>query len=157
MYQGKASLGLAVRPPPMARIPITADISIDDGELDESFVQASGPGGQNVNKVATAVQLRFDVARSPSLPDEVRRRLVGLGGKRITKDGVLVLVARQFRTQERNRDAARERLIELIRRASVAPKPRHATRVPRASKRRRVDDKKARARVKRTRARPGLE
>jgi ribosome-associated protein len=138
----------------MTRIPVTPDISIDENELEESFVQASGPGGQNVNKVATAVQLRFDVMRSPSLTEEVRRRLHSLGGKRMTKDGVLVLLARQFRTQERNRAAARERLIELIRVASVAPKPRRATRVPKASKRRRVDDKKARALVKRARGRP---
>jgi ribosome-associated protein len=138
----------------MTRIPVTPEISIDENELEESFVQASGPGGQNVNKVATAVQLRFDVMRSPSLTEEVRRRLHSLGGKRITKDGVLVLLARQFRTQERNRAAARERLIELIRVASVAPKPRRATRVPKASKRRRVDDKKARALVKRARGRP---
>jgi ribosome-associated protein len=138
----------------MTRIPVTPDISIDESELEESFVQASGPGGQNVNKVATAVQLRFDVLRSPSLTEEVRRRLHSLGGRRMTKDGVLVLVARQFRTQERNRAAARERLIELIRVASIAPKPRRATRVPKASKRRRVDDKKARALVKRARGRP---
>src|SRR4051812_39741241 len=138
----------------MARIRITPEISIEDSELEESFVQASGPGGQNVNKVATAVQLRFDALRSPSLPDDVRRRLIALGGKRATKDGVLVLLARQFRTQERNRAAARERLVELIRRASIAPKPRRATRVPRAAKRRRVDDKKLRGHLKRERARP---
>jgi ribosome-associated protein len=138
----------------MPRIPITASIAIDDSEIDESFVQASGPGGQNVNKVATAVQLRFDVAHSPSLRDDVRARLMTLAGRRLTKEGVLIIDARQFRTQERNRAAARERLIELIRRAAEPPVPRRPTRVPKASKRKRLETKKTRGTIKRNRARP---
>jgi ribosome-associated protein len=138
----------------MPRIEITPEIDIDESELSESFVQASGPGGQNVNKVATAVQLRFDVLRSPSLPYEVRQRLIALAGRRITKDGVLVIDARQHRTQERNRAAARERLFELIGRAATPPKPRRPTRVPKSEKRRRLESKKVRGRVKRGRARP---
>ena len=137
----------------MAQLRVTEAIAIDDSELDESFVQSSGPGGQNVNKVATAVQLRFDIARS-SLREDVRARLVALAGQRVTKDGVLIITARQFRTQERNRAAARERLLELIRGAAEPPRPRYRTRIPRASKRKRLDDKKSRAGLKRARARP---
>jgi ribosome-associated protein len=136
----------------MARINIANDVGIDESELAESFVRASGPGGQNVNKVATAVQLRFDVARSPSLPDDVRARLVKLAGRRITKDGELVIVANQFRTQERNREDARARLIELIARAAEPPPPpRRKTRPTRASKERRLSDKKKRSEIKRGR------
>lgn len=133
---------------------VTAQIVIGENELDERFIQASGPGGQNVNKVATAVQLRFDVAHSPSLPEAVRERLIALSGRRLTQDGVLVLIARRHRTQERNRADARERLAELIRQASVAPRPRRPTRPTLASKRRRLDAKSARAALKRERGKP---
>jgi ribosome-associated protein len=135
----------------MARIAVTDTISIGEDELHESFVLASGPGGQNVNKVSSAVQLRFDVARSPSLDDAVRARLIGLAGQRLTKDGVLVIAARAHRSQERNRAEARDRLVELIRRAATPPKPRRATKPSKAAKRRRLESKKIRANLKRTR------
>ena len=136
----------------MARINVGNGVEIDEGELDESFVRASGPGGQNVNKVSTAVQLRFDVARSPSLPGDVRARLVKLAGRRMTKDGELVIVANQYRTQERNREDARTRLVELIARAAEPPPPpRRKTRPTRASKERRLSDKKKRGEIKRGR------
>ena len=135
----------------MARIAVTPTIFIDDEELQESFVLASGPGGQNVNKVSSAVQLRFDVARSPSLDDDVRARLSALAGQRLTKDGVLVIVARAHRSQERNRAEARERLAELIRRAAVPPKPRRPTKPSKAAKRRRLDSKKMHSNLKRNR------
>jgi ribosome-associated protein len=127
-------------------------ISVDEEELSESFVLASGPGGQNVNKVSSAVQLRFDVARSPSLPGDVRTRLMALAGGRLTKDGVLIILARNHRTQERNRAEARERLFDLIRRAATPPKPRRPTKPTFASKRRRLDDKTMRAKLKRNRS-----
>ena len=136
----------------MARIPITNDIAIDEDELSESFILASGPGGQNVNKVSSAVQLRFDVAHSASLPEDVRARLMALSGRRLTKDGVLIIVARSHRTQERNRSDAREKLFELIVRAATPPKARRATRPTKASKRRRLEAKTARAKIKRARA-----
>ncbi len=135
----------------MARIPVTPEIAIDESELDETFVLSSGPGGQNVNKLATAVQLRFDVARSPALNDSVRTRLMRAAGSRLTKDGVLIIVAREFRSQERNRDAARARLIDLIRRAAIEPKPRKRTRPPRAAKERRLRGKSLRGKLKRNR------
>ena len=135
----------------MARIPVTGDISIDEDEFSESFVLASGPGGQNVNKVSSAVQLRFDVARSPSLPEETRVRLMALSGNRLTKDGVLVIVSRAHRTQERNRADARAKLFELIERAATPPKPRRPTKPTKASKRRRLETKIARSRIKRAR------
>jgi ribosome-associated protein len=135
----------------MARIAVTPQISIDEDELQESFVLASGPGGQNVNKVSSAVQLRFDVARSPSFDDTVRARLTALAGQRLTKDGVLVISARAHRSQERNRAEALERLVDLIRRAAIPPKPRRATRPSRAVKRRRLEGKKIRSNLKRTR------
>jgi ribosome-associated protein len=130
---------------------ISDTISIDERELEERFVRASGPGGQNVNKVSTAVELRFDVLGSPSLPEGVRPRLARLAGRRLSDDGVLIIRADRFRTQERNREDARERLAELIRKASVAPKRRVATKPPRAEKERRRDAKKRRSHVKRLR------
>jgi ribosome-associated protein len=138
----------------MAGLRVTPQIVINEDELHEQFIQASGPGGQNVNKVATAVQLRFDVARSPSLPEDVRQRLISLAGRRMTRTGVLVLTARSHRTQERNREDARQRLLTLIRQATIAPKPRRATRPTLASKRRRLESKTARAGIKRNRAKP---
>ena len=134
-------------------IQITQTIAIDDDELEESFIRASGPGGQNVNNVATAVELRFDVDASPNLPQPVRTRLKRLAGRRMTSRGVLVLKADRFRSQERNRDDARERLVELIRRAAVAPRPRIKTRPTRAAKERRLKDKKGRSEVKKLRSR----
>jgi len=141
----------------MPLIPVTDSISLDERELEERFILSSGPGGQNVNKVASAVQLRFDVARSPSLPDEVKQRLLRLAGKRASKEGVLILTARGERSQERNREDARARLIALIRRAVEAPKPRRATRPTRASVERRLRAKKVRTRTKRTRGRVSEE
>ena|SRR5215813_4718592 len=132
---------------------ITPALAIDDWELDERFVRASGPGGQNVNKVATAVQLRFDVARSPSLTDEVRQRLRAIAGSRMTEEGVLVIDARAFRTQAQNRDEARERLADLIRRALVRPKRRRKTRPTKAAKERRLETKKRRGETKASRSR----
>ncbi|MBW1712439.1 MAG: aminoacyl-tRNA hydrolase [Deltaproteobacteria bacterium] len=130
---------------------ITPGIAIDDKEIEEHFVRASGPGGQNVNKVATAVQLRFDVANSPSLPDEVRQRLIRLAGKRITEDGVLIIDARRFRTQAQNRQDALDRLAELIAKAAQKPKPRRRTRPTQASTERRLKAKQRRAKTKRLR------
>jgi len=135
----------------MARIAVTPSITIGEDELHETFVLASGPGGQNVNKVSSAVQLRFDIAGSPSLDGDVRARLSALAGQRLTKDGVLVISARAHRSQERNRADARERLFDLIRRAAEPPKPRRATRPTKAAKRRRLESKKIRSHVKRAR------
>jgi ribosome-associated protein len=129
-------------------IRITHTISIDDDELDEQFVRASGPGGQNVNKLSSAVQLRFDVRRSPNLPGDVRARLERLAGRRLTREGVLIISAQRHRTQERNRQDARERLIELIRRAAIAPIPRRATRPTAGSRERRLQSKKHRSSIK---------
>jgi ribosome-associated protein len=137
---------------------VTDTISIDDAELSETFVRASGPGGQNVNKVSSAVQLRFDVRHSPSLPNDVAIRLMRLAGKRLTKDGVIVIVAQQYRDQTRNRADARERLFDLIRQAAVRPVPRRATKPPKAEKRRRLEGKKHRGSIKRLRSgKPGFE
>jgi len=137
---------------------VTDTIAIDESELSESFVRASGPGGQNVNKVSSAVQLRFDVRHSPSLPNDVAIRLMRLAGKRLTKEGVIVIVAQQHRDQARNRADARERLFDLIREAAVKPTPRRATKVPKAAKRKRLDEKKHRGSIKSLRkARPGAD
>jgi ribosome-associated protein len=132
-------------------IRVTPHIDIDESEIDESFVRASGPGGQNVNKLSTAVQLRFDVRRSPSLSGEVRTRLERLAGSRLTRDGVLVIIAQRHRTQARNRDDALERLIELIRQAAVRPVPRRPTRPTKASRERRIEGKKRRGGIKASR------
>ena len=129
-------------------IRVTPHISIDERELEERFIRASGPGGQNVNKLSSAVQLRFDVRRSPSLPDDVRTRLERLAGRRLTRDGVLVLIAQRHRTQERNRADALERLIELIERAAVAPVPRRPTKPTKGSRERRLESKKHRGSIK---------
>jgi ribosome-associated protein len=129
-------------------IRVTDSISIDESEIEESFVRSSGPGGQNVNKLSTAVQLRFDVRRSPSLPNDVALRLMALGGRRITKDGVLVLIAQSHRTQERNRADAIERLVALIKEAAIKPIPRRATKPTKASKQRRIEGKKRRSGIK---------
>jgi ribosome-associated protein len=134
-------------------IRVTRSIEIDESEVHETFVRSSGPGGQNVNKVATAVQLRFDVARSPSLPEDVRERLIRLAGKRMTEDGVLVIDARRHRTQLRNREDALERLVGLIRKAAVRPPKRRPTKPSRAAKEKRLDRKRQRAETKRRRRR----
>jgi ribosome-associated protein len=136
---------------------VTDQISLDERELEERFVRASGPGGQNVNKVSTAVELRFDVERSASLPEGVRVRLRRLAGRRLSDEGILVIRADRFRTQERNREDARERLAELIRQATIVPKRRVPTKPSRASKERRRDDKKKRGRVKRLRGSRDLD
>ena len=129
-------------------IRITDHIAIDESELSETFIRSSGPGGQNVNKLATAVQLRFDVRNSPSLPGDVRTRLERLAGRRLTNDGVLVITAQSHRTQERNRADALDRLVELIRAAAVRPVLRRPTRPTKASRRRRLESKKRRGGIK---------
>lgn len=135
-------------------IPITKNIAIRADEVHETFVRASGPGGQNVNKVSSAVQIRFNIDHSTSLPPDLKERLKRLAGNRLTSEGDLLIDARQFRTQERNRQDALERLISLIRRASVPPKKRHATKPTRASKERRLESKKRRGEKKRMRNAP---
>ena len=129
-------------------IQITRTIKIDESEIQEHFIRASGPGGQNVNKVATTVQLRFDVANSRSLPDEVRKRLISLSGNRITGGGILIIEARRFRTQRRNREDATERLVKLIRRAAQRPQIRRKTRPTLASKERRLESKQRSSKTK---------
>jgi ribosome-associated protein len=136
---------------------VTPAIAIDDSELEESFIRAGGPGGQNVNKVASAVQLRFDVRASPSLPEAVKARLAELAGARMTKDGVLVITAREHRDQGRNRAEARARLVALLRAAAKPRKTRRPTRTPAASRARRADAKTRRGTVKKLRARPAPE
>jgi ribosome-associated protein len=136
---------------------ISPTITIPDDELVERFVRSSGPGGQNVNKLSTAVELRFDARSSPSLPDEVRERLLARRDRRITLDGVVVISAQRFRTQDRNREDARARLVDLLQKALEVPKPRMASKPTRASKERRLTSKRERANVKRTRTGRGWE
>jgi ribosome-associated protein len=139
-------------------IRITETISIGEDEIEERFIRASGPGGQNVNKLASAVQLRFDVRHSPSLPEGVRARLERLAGRRLTKEGVLVITAQRHRTQERNRQDALDRLSDLIERAAVPPMPRRPTRPTLASRERRLEGKKRRGSIKSLRQRtPSLD
>lgn len=141
----------------MATISVTDSITLDEAELTESFVRAEGPGGQNVNKVSSAVQLRFNAALSLSLPEPVRFRLMQAAGAKLTKDGVIVITAQRFRDQPRNRADAREQLFAMIRAAAVEPKYRRKTRPSRASKEERLGDKKNRARIKAGRGRPIAE
>jgi ribosome-associated protein len=136
---------------------ITDDIAIDEREIEESFIRAAGPGGQNVNKLASAVQLRFNVRHSASLPAQVQVRLERLAGRRLTQEGVLIITARRHRTQERNRQDALERLVDLIRRAALPPTPRRPTKPTAGAKRRRLQAKKQRAAVKRLRSEPPVE
>jgi ribosome-associated protein len=139
-------------------IPVTATIAIDEREITEDFVRSSGPGGQNVNKLSTAVQLRFDVRHSPSLPPDVRARLERLAGSRLTRDGVIVITAQRHRTQARNRADALDRLLDLIRQAAIAPIKRRPTRPTRASRERRIEGKKRRSGIKKLRhGRPSFE
>ena len=132
---------------------VSSSVKIPDNELSESFIRASGPGGQNVNKVASAVELRFDVARSPSLPEALRARLLARKDRRLTADGVLVIQANRFRDQARNRKLARERLVELVHGAMHVPKKRKPTRLRKAVKERRLETKKRHARIKKQRSR----
>jgi ribosome-associated protein len=132
-------------------IPVTADVAIDETEIHMDFVRASGPGGQNVNKVSSAVQLRFDVRNTASIPGEIRERLIRLAGKRVTTEGVLIIQASRFRTQERNRQDAVDRLVQLVRRAAEKPKRRVKTRRTLASKERQLAKKKRRGRIKKMR------
>lgn len=140
----------------MAMLEITSSLAIDEREIDERFVRASGPGGQNVNKVSTAVELRFDVARS-SLPDDMKARVVTLAGHRMTSDGVVVIDSREHRTQAMNREAARARLVTLLQQAAVRPRTRRPTRPGRGARERRLSEKKRRSDVKSGRGRGGSD
>jgi len=131
---------------------VAPGLAIDDSEIEEKFVRSSGPGGQNVNKVATSVQLRFDVRRSPSLPEQIRRRLAQIASGRISTRGILTIEAHEFRTQEQNRQAARERLAALLRKAAQEPRVRRPTRPTAAAKEARADEKRRRGRTKRLRS-----
>jgi len=135
-------------------IAITPSLALDESEIQFEFVRAAGPGGQNVNKVSTAVQLRFDVHGSPSLPAEVKARLVKLAGRRVSEDGILVITARRYRSQEQNRADAVQRLVKMIQKAATRPRVRKATRVSQSAKAGRVDEKKRRGQVKHRRRRP---
>ena len=149
--RGRGEPALAREPNPgytKVMIRVTGTIMIDEAEIHQQFIRASGPGGQNVNKVATAVQLRFDVAHSPSLPEDVRERLTRLGGKRVTREGYLIIDARRFRTQEQNRQDSVTRLVDLIRQAAQRPKIRKRTKPTLASKERRLEGKHRRAKIK---------
>ena len=135
-------------------IRVTKHIDLDENEIEYHFVRASGPGGQHVNKAATAVQLRFDAANSPSLPDDVRQRLIRLAGRQVTEEGVLIIDARRYRSQERNRRDATDRLLQLIRSAASRPKVRRRTKPTRAARERRLQEKRRRSETKRTRRSP---
>ena len=135
-------------------IRVTKHINLDESEIEYRFVRASGPGGQHVNKAATAVQLRFDVANSPSLPDDVRYRLIRLAGRQVTEEGILIIDARRYRSQERNRQDATDRLLQLIRSAASRPKVRRRTRPTRAARERRLEEKRRRSETKRRRRSP---
>ncbi|MBY0565510.1 MAG: aminoacyl-tRNA hydrolase [Hyphomonadaceae bacterium] len=135
-------------------IPVTPSLALDERDLDERFIRAAGPGGQNVNKVSTAVELRFRLGGHTVLPEDVRKRLEALAGRRLTLDGEIIIRADEHRTQDRNRQAALARLVALIEQATHKPKPRHKTKVPRAERQRRLDHKVRRGDVKAGRARP---
>jgi len=132
-------------------IRVTKDISLNEDEIKVEFIRSSGPGGQNVNKVATAVQLRFDVANSPSLPEDIRKRIVIIAGKRVTEDGILIISARRYRSQDKNRKDASDRLLQLIRRAAMKPKIRRKTKPTIVSKQKRLESKRHRGQIKKTR------
>jgi ribosome-associated protein len=138
-------------------IQVTPDIRLNEEEIQEVFMRASGPGGQKVNKTSSAVQIRFDVINSPSLPEDVRARLLRIAGQRINKEGVLVIEASRYRSQERNRQDALERLIELVRQATIRPKLRKKTRATQAAKHRRLQAKRRRSEIKRLRRPPHPE